>query len=405
MPAFEYQALDGDGRTHKGVVQGDTPKNVRQGLRDRGLVPLNVVEVRERPARSVPELFHRHISGSDLAVLTRQWATLVRAGLPLDEALSALGDEAGDPTVRRMLIGVRAKVMEGRTLAESLAEFSESFPELYRAAVSAGEQSGKLDMVLERLASFLEERQALGRKLLAALIYPVLLTLVAFAVVIGLMAYVVPQVVGVFADMGGALPWPTRVLMAISAVLELVGPYLLAATVGGATAFVIALRRPALRSAWHGLLLRLPLLGALLRAQDSARFARTLSIAISASVPLLDALKLGAATLTLLPLREAVQQALMRVREGGSLARALGESGRFPALLVRLVGVGEKSGELEPMLDHGAELQEKHVQARLGALIAVLEPLLIVFMGGTVLFIVLAILLPIFGMNDLIGAP
>ncbi len=405
MPAFEYQALDGDGRTHKGVVQGDTPKSVRQGLRDRGLVPLNVVEVRERAARNVEDYFRRGIRPADLALLTRQWATLVRAGLPLDEALSALGDEAADKTSRRMLIAVRAKVMEGRTLAESLGEFPDSFPELYRAAVSAGEQSGKLDTVLERLAQFLEERQALGRKLLAALIYPALLTLVAFAVVLGLMTYVVPQVIGVFADMGGTLPWPTRVLMATSAAFEFAGPYLAAIAVAALIAFAIALRQAAVRRAWHALLMRVPLLGSMLRAQDSARFARTLSIATSASVPLLDALKLGAATLSLLPLREAIAQASSRVREGGSLARALGESGQFPPLLIRLVGIGEKSGELEPMLDHAAHIQENQMQTRLSALIAVLEPLLIVMMGGVVLFIVLAILLPIFGLNDLLGQP
>jgi general secretion pathway protein F len=293
--------------------------------------------------------------------------------------------------------------MEGRTLSESLAEFPDSFPELYRAAVSAGEQSGRLDGVLDRLAGFLEERQALGQKLAAALIYPALLTVIAFAVVIGLMGYVVPQVVGVFVDMGGALPWPTRVLMALSALIDHLAPIAVPALVAALIAFIVALRQPALRSAWHAFLMRLPFLGPLLRAQDAARFARTLSIATSAAVPLLEALKLGAATMSLLPLREAVAQAIARVREGGSLARALGESGRLPALLIRLVGSGEKSGQLEAMLDHAAELQEKQVQGRLGALIAILEPVLIVVMGGIVLFIVLAILLPIFRMNDLIG--
>jgi general secretion pathway protein F len=403
MPAFEYQALDQAGRTHKGVLQGDTPKAVRQVLRDQGLVPLEMSEVREQaPRREFKELFGRGIAASDLAVLTRQWATLVRAGLPLDEVLSALAEQSGDARAQRMLVAVRSKLMEGRTLADCLGDFPESFPELYRSAVAAGEQSGKLDRVLERLAGFLEERQQIGQRVIAALIYPALLSLVAFAIVGGLLGYVVPQVVGVFEQLQTELPWPTRMLLAMSAFVRTFGPWLLIAAIGALVAFRLALARTAFRSRWHALLMRLPLIGKLLRAQDTARFSRTLSIATAASVPLLEALRLGSATLTLLPLREAISAAIARVREGGSLSRALAESGRFPPLLTRLVGSGEKSGELEPMLDHAADLQEKQVQGALGALVAILEPLLIVLMGALVLFMVLAILLPIFEMNQII---
>lgn len=403
MPAFEYQALDAAGRTHKGVLQGDTPKAVRQSLRDQGLMPLEVAEVREQaPRREFKDLFGRGVSAADLSILTRQWATLVRAGLPLDEALSALAEQSGDVRARRMLVAVRSKLMEGRTLADSLGEFPEGFPELYRSAVAAGEQSGKLDRVLERLAGFLEERRELGQRVVVALIYPALLSLVAFAIIAGLLGYVVPQVVGVFEQLQQTLPWPTRMLLALSAFVRVAGPWLLLALVAGAIAFRAALARPAFRSRWHALLMRLPLVGALLKAQDTARFARTLSIATAASVPLLEALRLGGSTLTLLPLRESIAAAAARVREGGSLSRALAESGRFPPLLTRLVGSGEKSGELEPMLDHAADLQEKQVQGALGAFVAILEPLLIVAMGGIVLFMVLAILLPIFEMNQII---
>jgi general secretion pathway protein F len=292
--------------------------------------------------------------------------------------------------------------MEGRTLADSLAEYPDSFPELYRSAVAAGEQSGKLDHVLERLAGFLEERQALGQRLIGALIYPVLLSLVAAAIVTGLLTYVVPQVIGVFEHLNQQLPWPTRVLLAMSSFMRVAGPWLLLALIGAGVAFRMALLRPAFRSRWHGLLMRIPLLGALLRAQDTARFARTLSIATAASVPLLEALRLGASTFGLLPLREAISAAIARVREGGSLSRALAESGRFPPLLTRLVASGEKSGELEPMLDHAADLQEKQVQGSLSAFIAILEPVLVVTMGGVVLFMVLAILLPIFELNQIV---
>ncbi len=403
MPAFEYQALDQNGRTHKGVLQGDTPKAVRQSLRDQGWVPLEVSEVHEQaPRREFKEIFGRGISSADLSILTRQWATLVRAGLPLDEALSALAEQSGDARARRMLVAVRSKLMEGRTLADCLGEFPESFPELYRSAVSAGEQSGKLSRVLERLAGFLEERRELGQRVIAALIYPVLLSLVAFGIISGLLGYVVPQVVGVFEQLQQTLPWPTRMLLAMSAALRFGGVWALIALIGAAIAFRLALSRPAFRSRWHALLMRIPLIGKLLKAQDTARFARTLSIATAASVPLLEALRLAAATLSLLPLREAVVAAIARVREGGTLSRALAESGRFPPLLTRLVGSGEKSGELEPMLDHAAELQEKQVQGAVSALVAVLEPLLIVVMGGIVLFMVLAILLPIFEMNQII---
>lgn len=276
MPAFEYQALDNSGRTHKGVLQGDTPKAVRQNLRDQGWVPLDVVEVREQaPRRELKDLFGRGIAASDLSILTRQWATLVRAGLPLDEALSALAEQSGDARARRMLVAVRSKLMEGRTLADSLGEFPESFPELYRSAVAAGEQSGKLDRVLERLAGFLEERRELGQKVIAALIYPALLSLVAFAIVSGLLGYVVPQVVGVFEQLQQQLPWPTRMLLALSALVRVAGPWLLLALVGALIAFRAALANAQFRSRWHALLMRIPLVGALLRAQDTARFART----------------------------------------------------------------------------------------------------------------------------------
>jgi len=227
--------------------------------------------------------------------------------------------------------------------------------------------------VLERLASFLEERRELGQRVIAALIYPALLTLVALAIVTGLLGYVVPQVVGVFEQLGQQLPWPTRVLLALSAFVNVAGPWLLLALIAAAIAFRFALKHPKFRSRWHAAVMRLPLIGALLRSQDTARFARTLSIATAASMPLLEALRLGAATLTLLPLREAIIAAIARVREGGSLSRALAESGRFPPLLTRLVASGEKSGELEPMLDHAADLQEKQVQGALGAFVAILE--------------------------------
>jgi len=401
MPAFAYQALDAAGRTQRGVLQGDTARAVRGVLRERGLNPLSVEEVREGVAASGVR-WRRGLAGAQLALLTRQLATLVGAGLPIDEALGALSEQAENERQRALTMSLRARVMEGASLAQAMAEFPDAFPELFRASVSAGEQSGRLAGVLERLADYAEARDALGQKVLAALAYPLLLAVVAVAVVSGLLAWVVPQIVGVFQNLQQGLPLATRVLIALSTFLRGWGWLLLLVLLALVVAARLALRSQATRRRWHALQLRLPLVGRLVRAADTARATRTLALLAGSAVPLLDALGIAAQVVSNLPMRDALRQASVRVREGSAFSRALGESGLFPPVALRLVASGERSGELPRMLDEAAAQQQRELDRWLTALTSVLGPAVILVVGAIVLFIVLAILLPIFDLNQMV---
>lgn len=400
MPAFAYQALDAAGKTRRGVLQGDTARSVRASLREEGLNPLDVAPV--EPGREQHGLFRRGLSGAQLALLTRQLATLLKAGLPVDEALAALAEQNDDERARTLVVSLRAKVMEGSSLAAGLADAPESFPEIYRASIAAGEQSGKLDQVLARLADYSEARDALNQKVWAALAYPLLLTVVAIAVVTGLLAYVVPQIVGVFVQMHQALPLPTRILLALAAFVRDWGWLLLIVLVVAAVGGRFALRVEQARYRWHEFVLRLPLAGNLIRAANTARCTRTLALLTASAVPLLDALNIGAQVMPNLPMRAAVKRAALKVREGGGFSRALGESGYFPPVALRLIASGERAGELEHMLDEAANQQQRELDRWLTALTSILGPLVILVVGAMVLFIVLAILLPIFDMNQMV---
>ncbi|HST28017.1 MAG TPA: type II secretion system inner membrane protein GspF [Rudaea sp.] len=400
MPAFSYQALDAAGKTRRGVLQGDTARSVRASLREEGLNPLEVVPV--AAARERHSLFQRGLSGAQLALLTRQLATLLKAGLPVDEALAALAEQNDDQRARTLVVSLRAKVMEGSSLAAGLADAPESFPEIYRASIAAGEQSGKLDQVLARLADYSEARDALNQKVWAALAYPLLLSVVAIAVVTGLLAYVVPQIVGVFTQMHQVLPLPTRALLALSAFVKTWGWLLLIVLAAAAIGGRIALRMEQARYRWHEFLLRVPLVGSLIRAANTARCTRTLALLTASAVPLLDALQIGAQVMPNLPMRAAVKRAALKVREGGNFSRALGESGYFPPVALRLIASGERAGELERMLDEAANQQQRELDRWMTTLTSVLGPLVILIVGAMVLFIVLAILLPIFDMNQLV---
>lgn len=400
MPAFAYQALDSTGKTRRGVLQGDTARSVRASLREDGLNPLEVTPVAQAQASS--SFFRRGLSGAQIALLTRQLATLLKAGLPVDEALAALAEQNEDERVRTLVVSLRAKVMEGSSLAAGLADAPESFPEIYRASIAAGEQSGKLDQVLARLADYSEARDALNQKVWAALAYPLLLTVVAVAVVTGLLAYVVPQIVGVFTQMHQTLPLPTRALLALSAFVKAWGWLLLIALVVAAIGGRLALRIEQMRYRWHEALLRLPFAGGLIRAANTARCTRTLALLTASAVPLLDALNIGAQVMPNLPMRAAVRRAALKVREGGNFSRALGESGYFPPVALRLIASGERAGELERMLDEAANQQQRELDRWLTLLTSVLGPLVILLVGAMVLFIVLAILLPIFDMNQMV---
>ena len=401
MGAFEFTALDAKGHNRKGVLEGDTARAVRAQLRDQGLTPLTVEEVRRREARRTGRV-GRSISAADLALITRQLATLVRSGLPVEEALGTVARQTEKARIKSMVLGVRARVVEGHSLAVALEDFPNAFPELYRATVAAGEQSGHLDKVLERLAEYAETRQAVGQKTWLALLYPALVTIVALLVVGALLVYVVPQVVQVFKGTGQQLPWLTLALIGLSEFLQRWGLVILASIALAITGFRYALRRPATRALSHRWLLAMPLLGRLERGMNTSRFARTLSILAASNVPVLDALRIAGAVLPNLPMRYAVEEAARRVREGTALHRAIDASGYFPPMTVHLIASGEASGRLEEMLERAAGSQEREVDSYIATLLGLFEPLLILVMGGLVLIIVLAILLPIFELNQLV---
>jgi general secretion pathway protein F len=401
MPAFAYQALDQTGKTQRGVMQGDTARAVRASLRERGMNPLEVAPVTETSAQRAS--FFRHgLSVAQLALLTRQLATLLKAGLPVDEALGALAEQNDDQRMRTLVMSLRSSVLEGSALATALNDAPESFPEIYRASIAAGEQSGRLDEVLARLADYTEARDALKQKMWAALAYPILLTLVAVAVVTGLLVYVVPQIVGVFTQMHQVLPWPTRALLALSAFVKVWGWLLLIFIVVAAIGGRLALRTEQVRFAWHELVLKIPFVGKLVRAANTARCTRTLALLTASAVPLLDSLSIGAQVMPNLPMRLAVKKAALKVREGSSFSRALGDSGYFPPVALRLIASGERAGELERMLEEAANHQSRELDRWMSAMTAIIGPLVILLVGAMVLFIVLAILLPIFDMNQMV---
>jgi len=404
MGAFEYTAVDRGGRQHKGVLEGDTARQVRQLLRERGMLPMSINEVMERERRGGGSFsLRRGMNAADLALVTRQLATLLRSGMPLEETLLAVGQQSEKPRLKSILLGVRSRVMEGHTLAAGLAEFPQAFPEIYRATVAAGEQSGHLDPVLERLADYTEGRQQLRQRVSHALIYPVILSVMAVMIVSGLLVYVVPKVVGVFENTGQALPTFTRMLIASSDFLREYGFVVL--IVLGLAAFVFRrmLRQLAFRRRWHRLLLRMPLVGRLTRGVNTARFTRTLSILAGSGVPVLEALRIAGDVVTNVPMREAIHEAAVRVREGAPLGRSLGASRLFPPMTMHLISSGEASGELEVMLERAAANQEREVDGLVGAMLSILEPALILLMGALVLAIVIAILLPIFQLNQLVS--
>ncbi|MGI9257493.1 MAG: type II secretion system inner membrane protein GspF [Gammaproteobacteria bacterium] len=404
MGAYAYVAYDGSGKELKGVLEGDTPRQIRALLRERELHPIEVTEVeaQERKRRKGISL-RRGVSALDLALLTRQLATLARAGLPLEEALQAVSEQTERPRLQSIVLGVRAKVLEGHTLAAGLDDFPQAFPKIYRATVAAGEQAGKLDAVLERLADYTESRHNLRQKVSHALIYPVVLTTFALTIVALMLVYVVPKVVGVFESTGQSLPVLTRGLIALSTFLQDWWWMVVIGIIAIAIGINRLLSHEGPRRAYHRWLLRSPLLGRISRGLNTARFTRTLSILSSSGVPVLEAMNISGSVVTNLPMRDAVEEATVRVREGGSIGRSLGQSKLFPAMSIHLISSGETSGELDSMLERAASQQENEMDSLLGTMLGILEPALIVIMGLMVLAIVMAILLPIFQINQLVA--
>jgi len=400
MAAFRYEAVNSAGRTVSGLVEADTPRHARSRLRSQGLLPSALEPLAER--RPTPGERRGKIGASELTLVTRQLATLLESGLTIERALEALIDEAPDARAREVLTGVKAEIVAGVDLAGALGAYPASFPDFYCALVRGGEQSGALPTVLQHLADHLEARQAMRQKTTLALLYPTLVTVVAVLIVAGLLGYVVPQVVQVFQQSRQTLPLTTRALIGASEVLQIAGPWLALVLVLAVVAGRSALRVPDVRKRWHALVLRVPVVGALTRSADSARFAATVGILVGGGVPLVQALDAGASAMTNLILRDGARNAVALVREGASLARALASVKVFPPMLGHLVASGEASGSLARMLERAARLESQAFERRLAFLLTLLEPALILAMGVLVLFIVLAILMPIISLNQLV---
>lgn len=405
MPAYRYRALNAGGKMVRGVLEADSERQVRSQLRTQKLRPVAVdPAMRSEAANSSfsVRLLPLRIKTGELALLTRQLATLVQSNLPLADCLQAAAEQTRRARTKAMLLQIRSRVSEGHTLAYALAEYPQVFSEMYRAMVAAGEHAGFLGPVLEQLAEYTERRQHSGQKLRMAMIYPFILLGVAVAVIVALMVFVVPELVGIFAQSNRELPPLTTALIATSDFLRAWSVWLLGGIIVGVVLARRLLRDEGRRYRWHSFLLKLPGFSGLLIAMDTARFASTLSILMASGVPLLEALRIAGQVLVNRVLRAESEQVASQVQEGSSLSRALDRAGHFPPMMVHMVASGESSGSLEEMLDRSAANQERELEMTLGTVMGLFEPLMVVVMGGMVLLIVLAVLLPIFDLNTMV---
>lgn len=404
MAAFSYVALARDGKQSKGVMEADSVRHVRQLLRDQSLLPLDVQTAAQNGNASSSgggfSWGRPSFSVADLALITRQLSTLVQAGIPLEEALGTIAKQSEKARVSSVMMAVRAKVLEGYTLADAMAEFPGGFNELYRSTVAAGESAGHLDAVLDKLADYTESSQASRQKIQMAMIYPAILLIMAIAVVAGLMIAVVPDVVKVFNTQGATLPWITRAMISCSDFLVNSWLLLLIGILVVVLAFRAALKQEGFRLAWHRALLSWPLVGKLVRGTNTAQFASTLSIMTASGVPLVESLKIAGKVLSNTWLRRHVEAATQQVQEGASLNRALAKGSYFPPMMLHMIASGEQSGELDQMLERTAVSQQRDLEALIGIMLGILEPVMLMLMGFCVFVIVLAILLPIVQLNS-----
>ncbi|NKB97839.1 MAG: type II secretion system protein GspF [Pseudomonadales bacterium] len=404
MAAFEYLALDANGKQNKGVLEADSARQLRQVLRDQGLMPMEVSPATEKASKTAGFSLNlaRRMSGLDRVLFTRQLATLIGSSLPLEEALSAVAQQTEKQHISALIMGIRSKVLEGYSLANSLREYPQSFNELYCSSVAAGEQSGYLDRVLENLSDYLERQFESTRNVEMALLYPVALLVLAFFIVGALMIYVVPDMITVIEDSGQTLPWVTVVLIGMTEVLRDYWWLLLAIILGTIAVLRWALAQPAIRLRWDHQKYSIPLVRRISRSASAARYANTLSILTSAGVPLVEAMNIASEVVGNSWLRRRLQEATQTVSEGMSLKVSLEQVGQFPPMLLHMVGSGEQSGELDAMLDRVAEYQQAEVERIVSTLVKMFEPMMLLLMGGVVLFIVMAVLLPILSMNTLV---
>ncbi|MDO6720454.1 type II secretion system inner membrane protein GspF [Psychrosphaera sp. 1_MG-2023] len=405
MAAFEYKALDGKGKTKKGILEADTAKQIRQQLREKGLVPLEVTQASQKEKQTAAgiSLFQPKISANDLALITRQLATLVGSALTIEAALLAVAEQCDKPRLKRTVMAIRSKVVEGYTLADGMKEFPYIFDHLFRSMVAAGEKSGHLDEVLNRLADYTEQRQATKSQLTQAMIYPLMLTIFAIGIVSFLLASVVPQIVGQFVDSGQALPGTTQFLLDVSDFIIAYGFTMVIAILALLIFAQRMLQRPSVRLKFDRLLLNLPLIGRVVLGVNTARFARTLSILTSSAVPILEGMMISGEVLTNSYIKKGVKDASDNVREGSSLKGSLDQTKIFPPMMLHMIGSGEKSGELEQMLGRAADNQDNEMDATLKISLGLLTPLIVLVMAGMVMFILMAILQPIMEMNNLVG--
>jgi general secretion pathway protein F len=402
MPAYQFIAVDNAGKQHKGVLEADSARQIRQQLRDKDWMPVQVEPVEEaKTTESAKGWFQKSISAYDLALLTRQLSVLIAASIPLEEALRSVAKQSEKGHVQSLLLSVRSKVLEGHSLANALRQAGK-FPPLYIATIAAGEKSGHLDLILNQLADYTENRFAMQKKIQGAMIYPIVLMLMSFLIIMGLMTYVVPDIVKVFANSDQALPLLTRGMMAASDFIRNFWPGMIIGTVALVVLFVRFARTESGRYTIDRLTLRLPLFAKLSRGINSARFASTLSILTQSGVPLVEALHIGAAVSSNWLIRDAIEHAAVKVTEGGNLATQLERSGYFPPMMVQMIRSGEASGELDNMLARAAVMQDREVTTLIGTLLALLDPLMLIFMAGIVLVIVMAVMLPIVNMNNLV---
>jgi general secretion pathway protein F len=406
VAAFEYRALDGRGKNKKGILEADTAKQIRQMLREQGLTPLEVVQAADKEKQQTigsGGLFKASISTHELSLITRQLATLVQSSLPIEAAVLAVAEQCEKPRLKSMLMAVRSKVVEGYTLAEGLAEFPHIFDHLYRAMVAAGEKSGHLDQVLVRLADYTEQRQHMRSQITQAMVYPIILVVFAVAIVSILLGTVVPTIVKSFQSSKLALPWTTETVIAMSNFIQDYWLVSIIAIIASIAVIKHTLTKPKPRYWFDARVLQLPFIGKVARGLNTARFARTLSILSSSSVPLLEGMRISGEVLANEKMKAVVAEAAVKVSEGSSLKASLEQTKLFPPMMLHMIASGEKAGELEQMLERSADNQDKEFEALVNVSLKLLEPLMIALMAVIVMFIVMAILQPIMAMNNAIG--
>lgn len=400
MPAYHYKALDEQGTVQKGLLEGDSARQVRQQLRDKRWTPMEVGAVNDQQSRQQNR--YKKPSAYELALLTRQLSVLLAAGIPLEETLAAVAKQSPKNHIKSLMLAVRSHVLEGLSFARALQQAT-SFPPLYIATIAAGEKSGHLDLILNQLADYTENRFALQKKIQGAMVYPIVLMIMAVAVIMGLMSFVVPKIVKVFEQSEQALPLITQVVLAMSNVITQWWWLMLLMIGGGAFSLYRLVQTPTGKLSLDSLVLKLPILARLSKGLNAARFASTLAILVRSGVPLIEALHIGAAVTTNLNIQRAIISAADRVTEGASLSSQLEKSAYFPPMMVQMIKSGENSGELENMLSRAATMQEAEATNFISTLLSLLEPLMLVLMGVVVMIIVMAVMLPIVNMNDLAG--